>query len=54
MVFYVTAVTFLVALSLNKFTNTIISTYFKLIQMPIIETKFWHNLHPTKPMMKMV
>ena len=40
MVSYVIAVTFVVTLSMNKFTNTIIPTYFQLIQMPIIARNF--------------
>ena len=40
MAFYVNAVTFLVMLSMNKFTNIVIPIYFQFIQMPIIETKF--------------
>ena len=38
--FYVTTITFLVTLSMNKFTNTIIPTYFQFIQMLVTETKF--------------
>ena len=33
MAFYVTAVTFLVALSMNMFTNAIIQTYFQFIEL---------------------
>ena len=38
LLFYVTAVTFLVTLSISRFANTIIQTYFQFIQMPGIET----------------
>ena len=40
MAFNVTAVTFEMTLSMNKFTNTFIPTYFQFIGMPIVETKF--------------
>ena len=39
MAFYASMVTFLVTLSLHKFTNIVILIYFEFIQMPIIETK---------------
>ena len=42
---------FLVTLSMNKFTNIVIKTYFQFVQMPIIKKK-WYNLHPNKSMMK--
>ena len=38
MAFYVTVVTFIVTLSMNKFTITVIPTYFQFIQTPIIDT----------------
>ena len=40
MAFYVTTVTFLATLPMNKFTNAIIPTYFQFLQTPIIEIKF--------------
>ena len=37
MVFYVTVVTYLVTLLMNRFTSIVIPTYFEFIQMPIVE-----------------
>jgi hypothetical protein len=38
--FYVIVVTFLMTFSMDKLTNIVISTYFQVIQMSFIETKF--------------
>ena len=38
MAFNVSAVSSSVTLSMNKFTNVVISTYFQVIHVPIIET----------------
>lgn len=46
MAFHVTTVTFLVALSMNNFTTTVIPTFFQFVQPPITETNVWYNLHP--------
>jgi hypothetical protein len=45
-IFYVTKVNFLVTWSMDKFTKIFIPTYFQLIQMLIVETKFDIYLHP--------
>jgi len=39
MVFYIIMGIYLVTFLMNKFTNTMIRTYFGFIQMPIIDTK---------------
>ena len=40
MALYDTTITFLVTISIKKFANIVIMTYFQSVQMPITETKF--------------
>ena len=52
MIIYLTVIILQVTLSMNKFTNNVIPTYFQFIQPPSIETKVWHNLHLNKSVLK--